>query len=112
MKLHLAGGTFVGTVAIGKVNLTIPSKSWRGVGADIRLALGELTVEFPAGFSGDLDGEILRTGQIVDAYGLSPREKPGITPQKVKARAGSGGAAIRLTVGDGTIHIKKTSSEY
>lgn len=111
-KLNLSGGTFVGTVATGKVSLTVPSRSWRGVGADIRLAIGEVTVELSPGFSGDLDAEILRTGQIVDSYGgLAPREKPGITPQKMKARAGSGGASIQVTVGDGTINIKKRTDE-
>jgi hypothetical protein len=111
-KLNLSGGTFIGTVATGKVNLTVPSKSWRGVGADIRVAIGEVTVELPPGFSGDLDAEILRTGQIVDSYGgLAPRETFGLTPQRMKARAGAGGASIRLTVGDGTINIKKQSAD-
>lgn len=108
-NLKLSGGTLMATVGSGKVNLSIPVRSWRGVGADIRIAAGEVTLELPPGFSGDLNAEILRAGTIADSYGgLAPREKPGITPQIIKARAGAGGAFFQLTVGVGTINIKKT----
>lgn len=107
-NLKASGGTLSATIAVGKVNLTIPVRSWRGVGAEIRLAAGEMTIELPSGFNGDIDAEVLRSGQISDSYGgLEPREKPGITPQNMKARAGTGGASFQLTVGDGTIVIKK-----
>jgi hypothetical protein len=107
-NLKLSGGTVNATIAIGKVNLIVPVKSWRRGGVDIRVAAGEVTVELPPGFAGDLDGEILRSGQIVNSYdGLEVREKPGITPRIIKARAGAGGTAFRFTVGDGTINIKK-----
>jgi hypothetical protein len=60
------------------------------------------------GFNADIDAEILRSGQIVDGYGaLESREKPGITAQKMKARAGSGGAFFQFTVGDGTVNIRR-----
>lgn len=107
-NLKVSGGTLSATIAVGKVNLNIPVRSWRGVGAEIRLAAGEMTIELPSGFNGDIDAEVLRSGQISDSYGgLEPREKPGITPQNMKARAGTGGASLQLTVGDGTIIIKK-----
>lgn len=107
-NLKLSGGTFSATIAVGKVNLSVPVRSWRGVGADLRLAAGEVTVELPSGFNGDIDADILRSGQIVDTYGgLEPREKPGTTPHKMKVRAGSGGASFQFTVGDGAIYIKK-----
>lgn len=107
-NLNLSGGTLSATIAAGKLNLNIPVRSWRGVGAEVRLAAGEVTIELPYGFNGDINAEILRSGQIVDSYGgLEPREKPGITPQKMRARAGAGGASFQLTVGDGTIYIKK-----
>jgi len=107
-NLNLSGGTLSATIALGKVNLSVPVRSWRGVGAEVRLAVGEVTIELPSGFNGDLDAEILRSGQIADLYGgLEPREKPGITAQKMRARAGAGGASFQLTVGDGTIYIKK-----
>lgn len=110
-NLKLSGGSVNAVVAIGKVNLTVPVKSWRRGGVDIRVAAGEITLELPSGFSSDLDAEILRTGRIVDEYGeLESREKPGLTPQKMKARSGAGGTWFQLTVGDGMITIKKAVS--
>ena len=87
--LTLTGGTVSATIAAGNVLLTIPARSWRGGGADIRVAAGSLNVELPAGFSGDIDAEILRTGKILNNYEeLEAREKPGITERTVRARAG------------------------
>ena len=86
--------------------LTIPARSWRGGGADIRIASGMINVDLPPGFSGDIDAEVLRTGKIVNTYeGLASREKPGITERTVRARAGAGGAYFKFTVGDGTVNI-------
>ncbi|HEY8186192.1 MAG TPA: hypothetical protein VIF64_08990 [Pyrinomonadaceae bacterium] len=111
-NLTASSGTLLATIAVGKVNLSIPMRSWRGVGADIRVAVGEVTVELPVGFNGDINAEILHSGQITDSYGgLEPREKPGITPQLVKARAGSGGASFQFTVGDGKILFKKQTTQ-
>ncbi len=110
-KLNLSGGVVAATVAKGSVSLSVSEKSWRRGGADLRVAFGEINVEFPAGFNGDIDAEILRSGQIVDGYGaLESREKPGITAQKMKARTGSGGAFFQFTIGDGTINIRKQQS--
>jgi hypothetical protein len=112
VNLILSGGNLSATIAAGKLNLNIPVRSWRGLGAEVRLAVGEVTMEIPPGFNGDLNGQILRSGQIVDSYGgLEPREKPGITPQVMKARAGAGGAFFQLTVGDGAIYIKKQTTQ-
>ncbi|MDQ6653049.1 MAG: hypothetical protein M3Y84_09925, partial [Acidobacteriota bacterium] len=56
--------------------------------------------------------EILRSGKITDLYGgLEPRESPGLTLQKMKARAGAGGAVFHFTVGEGTIYIKKQTAD-
>lgn len=108
VNLKLSGGNLSATIAVGTLNLNIPVRSWRGLGAEVRVAVGEVTMEIPTGFNGDLNGQILRSGQIVDSYGgLEPRESPGITQQIMKARAGAGGALFQLTVGDGTIFIKK-----
>jgi len=108
-SLKLSGGDLTATIAVGKLTLSIPSRSWRRGGADIRMALGAVTVEIPPGFNGDLDADILRVGQIDDSYGgMEAREKPGLTPQILKGRAGAGGALIKVTVGDGRINIKKS----
>jgi hypothetical protein len=107
-QLEFAGGTLSTTVAVGKVTLKVLGRSWRGVGADIKVAAGDIVLELPAGFSGDLDADILRIGEIVNTYdGLEAREKPGITKQKIKGRMGSGGGFLKLTVGDGRIYIKR-----
>jgi hypothetical protein len=109
--LTLSGGTVSTTVAAGSINLTIVARSWRGAGADIRIASGTINVDLPAGFSGDIDAEVLRTGKIVNTYeGLAPREKPGITDRTVRARAGYGGAFFSFTVGDGVVNIRRAGS--
>lgn len=108
--LTLTGGLVSTTVTAGVVTLTVPVRSWRGGGADIRLATGTINVDLPPGFNGDIDAEILRTGKIVNTHeGLASREKPGITERTVRARAGAGGASFKFTVGDGTVNIRKAS---
>lgn len=108
--LTLTGGLVTTTVTAGVITLTIPSRSWRGSGADIRIASGTINVELAPGFSGDIDAEVLRTGKIVNTYeGLASREKPGITERTVRARAGAGGAFFKFTVGDGTVNIRKAA---
>ena len=102
------GGILSATVTFGVINLSIPSRSWRGSGADIRIASGTINVDFPPGFSGDIDAEVLRTGKIVNTFdALTSREKPGITERIVRARAGAGGPFFKFTVGDGTVNIRK-----
>jgi len=107
--LTLSGGTVAATITAGNVKLAIPVRSWRGGGADIRIAAGILNVELPPGFSGDIDADILRGGKIVSTYdGLEPREKPGITERIVRARAGAGGPFFKFTVGEGMVNIKRS----
>ena len=109
--LTLGGGIVSATITAGNVRLIVPVRSWRGGGADIRIAGGVLTVELPAGFNGDIDADILRTGKIVDNFGgLQSRQKPGITERIVRARAGAGGAFFKFTVGDGTLNFVKSGS--
>ena len=108
--LTLTGGTVSTTVTAGSITLTIPARSWRGNGADIRIASGTINVDLQPGFSGDIDAEILRTGKIVNTFdGLNAREKPGITERTVRARAGAGGPYFKFTVGDGIVNIRRAS---
>jgi hypothetical protein len=108
--LTLTGGTVSGTVTAGSITFAIPARSWRGAGADIRIASGIINVDLPPGFSGDIDADVLRTGKIVNTYdGLASREKPGLTERTVRARAGAGGAYFKFTVGDGTVNIRRAS---
>lgn len=102
------GGILSTTVTFGVITLTVPTRSWRGSGANIRIASGTINVDLPPGFSGDIDAEVLRTGKIVNTYeGLVSREKPGITERIVRARTGAGGPSFKFTVGDGTVNIRK-----
>jgi len=109
-SLSLTGGTVTTTVAAGSITLNIPARSWRGSGADIRIASGTINVDLQPGFSGDIDAEVLRTGKIVNTFeGLASREKPGITERTVRGRAGAGGAYFKFTVGDGTVNIRRAA---
>jgi hypothetical protein len=111
-NLRLSGGSIDATIASGKVTLSIPSRSWRRGRADIRVGAGEINLELPSGFNGDVDADILRIGQIDNSYGgLETREKPGLTPLIVRGRSGSGGGLIKLTVADGKINIRKLAAE-
>jgi hypothetical protein len=107
--LTLSGGLVSTTVTAGAITFTIPTRSWRGGGADLRIASGTINVELPPGFSGDIDADVLRTGKIVNTYeGLESREKPGITERTIRARAGAGGPFFKFTVGDGMVNIRKS----
>ena len=105
--LKLTGGTVYGTIATGTVKLEVPARSWRGVGATFRVAAGEITLEIPGGFSGNFDAEVLRSGKIDASYEELARASRGVGPRTLSASAGAGGAAFKLTVGDGVIVIKK-----
>jgi hypothetical protein len=99
------------TVASGPFTVRPTARSWRGRGLSLRLASGDLTVELPAGFSGDVDADVLRAGRIDNAYpGLAPRERTTPTERSLQARAGSGGATLAFTVTDGTLRIRQAGA--
>lgn len=107
-QMTLTSGSVNATVASGRIHVRIPTRSWRGTGAELRVAAGDLNVELPAGFNGDIDADVLRTGRIEDTFvALESRARPGITDRVIRARAGAGGAFFKFTVGDGTIRIRK-----
>jgi hypothetical protein len=105
--LTLTGGTVSATVQSGAINVAIPARGWHGLGADIKLASGNLNIELLPGFNADIDAEVMRAGEIKSTYpNLEPRELNSISSRSMRARAGSGGATLTFTVGDGTIEIK------
>jgi hypothetical protein len=107
-SLTLTGGEVSVTIAAGNVGLSIPTRSWRGVGAEIRIAAGTLNVDLQPDFNGDIDVDILRSGKIENTYdGLTTREKPGFSEHVIRGRAGSGGAFFKFTVGDGIVNLRK-----
>lgn len=104
--LSLTGSDAAVIIQAGVVNFTIPARSWHGLRAEIKLASGNLNVELMPGFSGDIDATVLRTGEVKNTFpDLAPRERNSIESRSVRARAGSGGAMLTFTVGDGTIQI-------
>jgi len=110
--LTLTGGSMSATVQTGAMTVTIPARSWHGLGADIKLASGNLVVDLLPGFNADIDAQVMRAGEIKISYpNLEPLERTRITLQSVHARAGSGGATLRFTVGDGTIEIRPASTK-
>jgi hypothetical protein len=110
--LSLTGSDVSVIIQTGTVNFTIPARSWHGLRAEIKLASGNLNVELMPGFSGDIDAAVLRTGEVKNTFpGLEPRERNSIAPRSVRARAGSGGAMLTFTVGEGTIRIGSVSGK-
>ncbi len=104
--LTFTGGSVDVTLRTGPVNVRVPARSWRGQGMTVKVAAGDLTVELPAGFSGDIDAEVLRAGRVENSHpGLAPRERTRPTERALRARAGQGGAALSFTVGDGALRI-------
>lgn len=106
--LTLAGGDVEATMLGGPVTVRVPARSWRGRGLSVRLASGDLAVELPANFSGEVNAEVLRAGRVENTHaGLAPRERTQPTERSLRARAGPGGAALSFTVGDGTLRIRQ-----
>ena len=111
-RLTLSGGDVEATVAKGPVTVRVPSRNWRGRGMNVRVAGGDLDVELAAGFSGDVDAEVLRAGRVENGFaGLEPRERTKPTERSLQARAGAGGAPLSFTVGDGTLRISQANGK-
>jgi hypothetical protein len=110
VTLNLTGGSVTATVGAGTVNIALAARSWHGAGLDIQLAKGDITLEIPQGYSGDINATIINTGQIVNEYKeLEPLERTSFTARSIKARSGAGGPTLSLTVRDGTVSIKKAA---
>ena len=105
--LVLTGGGVMATIGAGSVKVSVAAKSWRGAGALIQLARGDLTLELPANFNADINADVLRTGQIENTYTeLIPQERTTFTTRAIRGRAGAGGATLAFKVTDGTLKIK------
>jgi len=109
-QLSLTGGYFSGIIQRGAVTVTVPARSWHGLGMTLQLAGGTLDVALASGFSGDVDATVLRLGEIKNVYdGLAAREGTQANPRLFQGRAGPGGAKLSFTVGDGTLTIRNLS---
>jgi hypothetical protein len=106
--LSLTGGAVMATIGAGSVKVNVATRSWRGAGAVIQLAVGDLTVELPASVNAEIEADVLRAGQIDNSYPtLVPQERTAFTPRSIRGRAGAGGATLSFKVTDGTLRIKK-----
>jgi hypothetical protein len=108
-KMNLIGGSMQATFGGGTVDITIPTRSWRGRFADVQLATGTMNVQLPLSFNAEVDASVLRTGQIENSFAeLKPkkRDEP-FTEKAISAKAGIGGVPLKFTVGDGTLKISE-----
>jgi len=111
-KLDLKGGGVQAIFGKGTVDVTVPTPSWRGRFADVQLARGEMNIHLPDGMNAEFDATILRTGKIENGYsGFKPRVRTAeFTEKSIVAKSGVGGAALKFTVGDGTLKISSLES--
>jgi hypothetical protein len=106
--MTLSSGAVTATIASGSARINLTTRSWRGAGALIQLAAGDLTVELPPGLNADINADILRSGQIENDYpSLIPQERTTFTTRSMQGRAGVGGATLSFKVGDGTLRIRQ-----
>ncbi len=105
--LNLVGGGVFATFGGGTVDVSVPTRSWRGRFADIQLAMGTMNVSLPPSLNAELDASILRTGKIDNTYAeLKPKTRKDIFTDKIiAAKSGTGGIPLKFTVGDGTLNI-------
>ncbi len=106
-KMSIDGGAIQAVFGAGDVDVTIPSRAWRGRFADISLTTGNMNVFLPPGLNSQFDAAVLRTGAIVNNFTeLKPRTRTDkFTDKSVVAKAGIGGVPIKFTVGDGNLNI-------
>jgi len=111
-KVEIAGGAST-SIIIGKgsAEIDMGARGWRGRGADIQLASGDLTVRMPLNLSANVDATIIKTGSIKNTFpNLKPRERKVLfTERSIIAKAGVGGSPLKFTVGDGTLSLEPTT---
>lgn len=112
-KLDLVGGAIMATVGGGTVDVTIPSRGWRGRFADIALTTGTMNVNLPPSLNAEINASILRTGKIDNTFpDLKPKtRKDAFTEKLIAAKSGNGGIALKFTVGDGSLNILPLKKE-
>ncbi|MEO5858985.1 MAG: hypothetical protein ABIR33_08555 [Pyrinomonadaceae bacterium] len=106
-KLDLVGGGILAVFGKGDVDISIPTRSWRGRFADVQLAAGTMSLNLPTGLNAEFDATILKTGKIENGFdGFKPRvRKQEFTEKSIAAKAGAGGIPLKFSVGDGTMKI-------
>src|SRR5205085_4384693 len=106
-NLSLTGGLASILIQSGTANVHIPTRSWHGLGAEVKVGTGTINVDLMPGFSGDLNADALQSGEVKVSFAdLTPREQSKVLPASIRARAGNGGATLSFTVGAGNILIR------
>lgn len=104
--LRLVGGSVQVIIGKGNVDVTIAARSWRGRSADIQVADGNIDLRLPKNLNADLSLKILRAGRIANGYtSLEPKPRTEFSDTFMDAIAGSGGAKLSFTIGDGNLTI-------
>ena len=108
-KLELVGGGLIAVFGRGDVEISVPTRSWRGRFADVQLASGNMVLNLPTGLNADFDASILRTGRIENGFTeFTPRvRKQEFTETSIIAKSGTGGVPLKFSVGDGTMKINQ-----
>ena len=110
--LTIAGGDVAATLVGGTVLLRVPERSWRGRGAIIRLASGQLTVAVPAGFNGEIEATVGGAGRVENAQAALTLEEGATTTERaIRGRAGGGGARFTFEVAEGVIRFERLGGE-
>ena len=106
-KLDLVGGGVLAVFGKGDIDISIPTRSWRGRFADVQLAAGTMSLNLPAGLNAEFDATILKTGKIDNTFeGFKPRvRKQEFTEKSIAAKSGTGGVPLKFSIGDGTMKI-------
>jgi Putative adhesin len=106
-KLALVGGMMTATFGAGTVDISIPTRGWRGRFADIQLAKGDMNVQLPVSLNAEITASILSSGKIENLYNyLKPRaRKDKFTEQSIVAKSGNGGVTLNFTVGSGNMKL-------
>lgn len=112
-KFDLVGGSLQATFGTGSVEVTIPTRNWRGRFADIQLASGTMNVRLPLNFNAEIEASVLREGQIENTFAeLKPKVRNvKFTEKSISAKAGAGGVPLKFTVGDGSLKISEAKPE-
>ncbi len=106
-KMSLSGGAIQAVFGSGNVDVTIPSRGWRGRFADIQLTNGTMNVFLPAGLNAELDAAVLRNGTIANSFTeIKPKSRNDVfTDKLISGQAGIGGVPLKFTVGEGNLNI-------
>jgi DUF4097 and DUF4098 domain-containing protein YvlB len=92
-----------GSVTIHAETGSSPTGDW-----NLKTGDGSVTLELPDDFNGELDAHTGDGGIRMNDITLS-NVTGTISKNTVRGRLGSGGPAVRLRTGDGSIHLKRSS---